>query len=76
MTVRVSYDEGLTWPVARVIHEGPSAYSSLVVLPDGSIGLLFERGDRSPYERITFARLTLDWLTDGKDRIGVRRGPG
>jgi sialidase-1 len=68
MTVRVSYDEGATWPVARVIHEGPAAYSSLIVLPNRSIGLLFERGDRSPYEKITFARFTLGWLTQGKDR--------
>jgi len=71
LTVRLSYDEGSTWPVARVIHDGPAAYSSLVVLRDLSIGLLFERGDRSPYERITFARLTLDWLTDGRDRIAT-----
>jgi len=68
MTVRLSYDEGLTWAVSRVLHDGPSAYSSLVVLPDRSIGLLFERGDRSPYERITFARVTLEWLTSGSDR--------
>jgi sialidase-1 len=68
MTVRVSYDEGVNWPVSRVVHDGPAAYSSLVVLPDRSIGLLFERGDRSPYEKITFARFTLEWLTDGKDR--------
>jgi sialidase-1 len=68
MTVRLSYDEGTSWPVARVVHDGPAAYSSLVVLPDMSIGLLFERGDRSPYERIAFARLTLEWLTEGKDR--------
>jgi sialidase-1 len=67
LTVRLSYDEGATWPVARVVHEGPAAYSSLVALPD-AIGLLFERGDRSPSERITFARLTLDWLTEGRDR--------
>ena len=62
MTVRVSDDEGATWAVSRVLHEGPAAYSSLVVLPDRTIGLLFERGDRSPYERITFARFTLEWL--------------
>jgi sialidase-1 len=68
MTVRVSDDDGKGWPVARVIHEGPAAYSSLVVLRDMSIGLLFERGDRSPYERITFARFTLEWLSEGKDR--------
>jgi len=69
LTVRLSYDEGVTWPVARVVHEGPAAYSSLVVLPDLSIGLLFERGDRSAYERIAFARFTLEWLTEGRDRI-------
>ena len=68
MTVRVSEDEGATWPASRVVHEGPAAYSSLVVLPDRSVGLLFERGDRSPYEKITFVRLTLEWLTEGKDR--------
>jgi sialidase-1 len=65
LTVRLSEDEGATWPIARVVHEGPAAYSSLMALPDGSVGLLFERGDRSPYERITFARLTVDWLADG-----------
>lgn len=68
MTVRLSYDEGATWPVSRVVHEGPAAYSSLVVLPDKMIGLLFERGERSPYERITFARLALEWLTSSADR--------
>ena len=71
MTVRVSYDEGATWPVSRVVHEGPAAYSSLVVLPEGTIGLLFEGGRQSPYERIAFATFTLEWLSDGKD--GIRR---
>jgi sialidase-1 len=69
MMARVSYDEGSSWPVGRVLHEGPAAYSSLVVLSDLSIGLLFERGDRSPYEKITFARFSLEWLTDGTDRV-------
>jgi sialidase-1 len=69
LTVRLSYDEGTTWPVARVLAEGPAAYSSLVVLPNRSIGVLFEQGARTPYEKIAFARLTLEWLTDGKDRI-------
>lgn len=67
LTVRLSYDEGGSWPAERVVHQGPAAYSSLVVLPDQSIGVLFERGERSPYERITFARFTLGWLTGGKD---------
>jgi sialidase-1 len=68
LTVRLSYDEGATWPISRVVNEGPAAYSSLAVLPDRSIGVLFERGEQSPYERITFARLTLRWLTHGSER--------
>jgi sialidase-1 len=67
LTVRLSYDEGETWPVSRLLHEGPAAYSSLVVLPDRTIGVLFERGGRSPYERITLARFSLAWLTGGAE---------
>ena len=68
MTVRVSEDEGASWPTSRIVHQGPAAYSSLVVLRDRSVGLLFERGDRSPYENITFVRFPIEWLTEGKDR--------
>ena len=68
MTVRLSYDEGKSWPVSRLLHEGPAAYSGLCKLPDQTIGNLYERGSGSPYERITFARFTLEWLTRGKDR--------
>ena len=63
MTVRLSRDEGKTWPHARVLHPGPSAYSCLAVLPDGVIACLYERGDKSAYDTITFARFGLDWLT-------------
>ncbi|HPD32018.1 MAG TPA: sialidase family protein [Phycisphaerae bacterium] len=65
MTIRVSYDEGLSWPVAKEMYSGPSAYSALAVLPDMTIGCLYERGEKSPYETITFARLSLEWITDG-----------
>jgi sialidase-1 len=63
MTVRLSSDDGKTWPVAKVLHEGPAAYSSLSVLRDRTIGIVYERGDKSAYERITFARFPLAWLT-------------
>jgi sialidase-1 len=65
MTVRLSEDDGRTWPVAKLLHEGPAAYSALVVLPDGTVGCLYERGAKSSYDKITFARFTLDWLTEG-----------
>jgi len=62
MTVRLSYDEGATWPVARVLHEGPAAYSGLACLPDQTVLCLFERGEKNPYETISLARFPLAWL--------------
>jgi sialidase-1 len=59
MTGRLSRDEGKTWPLARVLHDGPSAYSCLAMLPDGTVTCLHERGDRSAHETITCARLRL-----------------
>jgi sialidase-1 len=59
MTVRLSCDEGKTWPLAKVLHPGPSAYSCLGVLPDGSIACLYECGDKRAYETITYARFKL-----------------
>ena len=54
MAVRGSEDGGDTWPSFRWIDLGPAAYSDLTRLPDGEIGLLYERGDDSLYETITF----------------------
>ena len=62
MTVRLSDDDGRTWTASRVLYEGPSAYSSLAALRDGRIGLLFEYGDKSPYERIAFTAFDLAWM--------------
>jgi sialidase-1 len=62
MTVRASYDDAKTWPVAKMLHDGPAAYSCLTALSDGTIGCLYERGDKSPYEMISFARFPLEWL--------------
>jgi len=66
MTVRLSYDEGKTWPISKLLHDGPSAYSCLAVLPDGDIGCLYEGGE-TRYGEIVFARFSLEWLTDGKN---------
>ena len=66
MTIRASGDEGRSWCCSRLVHEGPSAYSCLTVLNDGTVGLLYERGDVDPYEKITFARIRLDWILGRK----------
>ena len=67
LTVRVSYDEGATWPVSKVIYAGPAAYSGLTVLPDESIACLFECGKKNAYETISLARFPLDWLEGDPD---------
>jgi len=70
MTVRLSYDEGKTWPVARTLHEGFAAYSCLAVLPDLTMACLYERGDKNANEKIAFAWFDVAWLTAGKDSLG------
>lgn len=62
LTVRMSSDQGTTWPISKSIHAGPAAYSCLAVLPDRSIGCLYESGDNTAYERLRFARFTIPWL--------------
>ena len=66
MTVFVSFDRGETWPVKRLVYEGPSAYSSLAAGPDGTVYLLFERGDKKLYEHISVVRMNLDWIKGGR----------
>ena len=67
MTVRVSYDECRTWPISRVLHAGPAAYSDLCVTQGGDILCLYERGDENPYEHVCLTRFNLEWLTEGSD---------
>lgn len=64
MTVRISYDEGLTWSEGKTIYPGSSAYSSLTKLENGDIGLFFEKDNHT---QNVFVSFSLDWLTDGKD---------
>jgi sialidase-1 len=58
--VRMSFDDGETWPVSRVFQPGGMAYSTLATLPGGNIGLLYEPD--SGYGGIRFAQFNLAWL--------------
>lgn len=57
LTVRASFDDGRTWNAGATICEGSSAYSCLAALPDGRIGLLYERDD---YKHLWFTDLTAE----------------
>ncbi|MEZ4824699.1 MAG: sialidase family protein [Bacteroidia bacterium] len=54
-TLKISYDEGETWPGAIPVYDGSFAYSCLTKLPDGTVGVLFEA---DKYHRIVFARIS------------------
>ena len=41
-TIRLSYDEGKTWPVAKLLFKDSFAYSCLTAMPDGTICCLFD----------------------------------
>lgn len=63
LSIKLSDDDGKTWPVNKVLEPGLSAYSDLAVGPDGKIYCFFERGvDGKAYARLTLATFDLDWL--------------
>lgn len=75
VTIKASADGGKTWPVSRLLQAGPSAYSDLAVLPDGTVLCLYECGTpegdakhRRPwaYAQLTLARFNLEWLNQGE----------
>ena len=71
VTVFVSYDEGETWPVSRCIVPYSSAYSSLCILPDNTIGFYVEEDfytGKDSYSTV-FYNFSLEWLTKGVDSI-------
>lgn len=57
LTLRVSYDAGRSWPKSLLVEDGKAAYSDVVVLKNSNVGVLFETGEKSPYERIDFVAI-------------------
>lgn len=70
VTIRLSYDDGRTWPVRRRLSDDLGAYSDLALLPDGTILCLFENGTGRYSDKLSLARFTLEWVTDGGDAMG------
>ena len=57
LSIKLSRDDGKTWPINKTLEPGKSAYSDLAVLPDGTVLCLYERADA-----ITCARFNLEWI--------------
>lgn len=69
-TVYASFDGGKTWPVKKCLVETAFAYSSLVSLPDGTIGLFYEARNHLD---IRLVRFGLDWLLAAEGPQEARR---
>jgi sialidase-1 len=71
VTVRLSEDDGRTWPVKRVIEPGISGYTDLASGADGKIYCIYERGSPvgvdTTIRYLTVARFNLDWLRNRVD---------
>lgn len=58
LSIKLSRDDGKTWPVSKTLDAGPSAYSDLAVLTDGTVLCLWETKND-----IQCARFNLEWIT-------------
>ena len=59
LRVRVSYDEGRTWPHAKLVSLDSAAYSCMVRLPNDRVGVIYERDN---YRKIAFCEFPIRWL--------------
>lgn len=65
VSVKLSRDEGKTWPVNKLLEDGPSAYSDLAVTRDGTILCFYGAGSKLSFagSALRLARFNLEWLT-------------
>lgn len=61
VSIFVSYDEGRTWQDPVTLYKGPSVYSSLTVLNDGTIAAFIEKNPKGPCE-LWFQHFNFSWL--------------
>lgn len=58
LCIKLSHDDGKTWPINKVLDPGKAAYSDLAALPNGTVLCLYEADTN-----IVCARFNLDWIT-------------
>jgi sialidase-1 len=69
VSVKLRRDEAQTWPINKLIEDGPSMYSDIAVTHSGTILCFYGRsGEKTGLAafaggRLTLARFNLEWLT-------------
>jgi len=59
MMLKISKDEAVSWSDSILLHKGPAAYSDITIIKKRVLGCLYEAGEKSPYETITFKRVNV-----------------
>jgi len=59
-TILLSYDDGRSWPVRRLLVPGSFGYSNMDQLPDNAVLIVYENATGTV---VNATRFTLDWLT-------------
>lgn len=60
LTVQISEDDGETWEILYAFGDSPAAYSDLVQLDKDRVGILYEHGEKKPYDQISFSVIAMD----------------
>eukprot|EP01044_Picomonas_judraskeda_P003668 COSAG03_NODE_307_length_9149_cov_3.027293_3_plen_445_part_00 len=61
-----STDQGRGWKSGPILFEHLAGYSDMVVLPNNGLGVLFENGEESFSDRISFAAVPRGWIQAGE----------
>ena len=57
LVVRLSSDQGNSFPVELLAGAGHAAYSDMTLLDNGDVGVLWEGGEETPYDNLIFTRI-------------------
>ncbi|CAB0497044.1 sialidase [Corynebacterium diphtheriae] len=57
-----SCDDGKTWSFGRQVEKSRFQYSSMAVMSDGNIGMVYESGTREEGMNLKFAKFNMAWL--------------
>jgi len=64
ISIKLSRDDGHTWPLNKLLEDGPSAYSDLAVTKEGTILCFYGAGSKLSFNgsAMRLARFNLEWL--------------
>ena len=60
MSISMSKNNGKTWEKAIQLSDQPTAYSDMLILPNGDVMIFYERGAKRPYDEMVIAVISKD----------------